>query len=364
MRRFIVLALTLLIGSCIDRIEIALPDAKTSQLVVDGVVTDEPGSYTVKLSFSSSIDGFLQFNRPFTARRVIIFDNEGNVEELKPIETGTYQTMPDGIRGVVGRAYSLRIETADGNVYESIPDRMNPVGKIDSIYYEYDIFQPIDSPSEFGLTVYADAKGVPESDNQFRWKFTGIFETNTNPELHRVSCASPCGCLDPRPCAFDIDGCSCCKCWATQHESKPHVSDNQFVRDGIFKKISLEKIPFEYFSFQIKYRIEVKQMSLSRAAFDYWKTIQTQKEGASSLFQPPTGRARTNIFHKNGTHEVQGIFYAAAVSKKQLYLTNKEVLKEWKRVQIPVLWCMAGIMPEDCRLAFPFSTTKKPEDWK
>lgn len=365
MKRLFLLSFLLLIGSCIDRIEIAIPDANTSQLVVDGVITDEPGPYTVKLTFSSSIDGFLQFSRPFTARKVIVFDNEGNREELKPIEIGVYQTKPDGIRGVVGREYSLRIETVDGKVYESAPDKMNPVGKVDSIYYEYNVIQPIDRPAEYGLAIFADAQGVPESDNLFRWKFTGIFETNTNPELHRISCgAAPCGCPDPRPCAFDIGGCSCCQCWATQHELQPHVSDNQFVRGAVFKRITLEKIPLEYFSFQIKYRIEVKQMSLSRTAFDYWKTIQSQKEGASSLFQPSTGKARTNIFQKNGVNEVLGIFYASAVSNKQLYVTNREVLKEWKRVQIPVLWCMVGTMPEDCRLAFPNSSTKRPKDWK
>jgi Domain of unknown function (DUF4249) len=365
MKRFGIFLLLLASGSCIDRIEIAIPDGNVSQLVVDGVITDEPGPYTIKLSFSSRIDGFLQRSRPFTAKRVIIFDNAGNTEELGPIDAGVYQTKQDGIRGVVGREYSLRIETLDGKVYESIPDKMNPVGEVDSIYYEFNVFQPIDRPTEFGLTIFADAKGVPKSDNLFRWKFTGIFETNTNPELHRIPCGpAPCGCPDPRPCTFDIGGCSCCKCWATQHETQPHISDNQFVQGGIFKKISLEKIPLEYFSFQIKYRIEVRQMSLSRTAFDYWKTIQNQKEGAASLFQPPTGRARTNIFQKNGTNEVQGIFYASAVNKKQLYLTNKEIVKEWKRLEIPVLWCMVGIMPEDCRIAFPNSTTERPEDWK
>lgn len=39
-------------------------------------------------------------------------------------------------------------------------------------------------------------------------------------------------------------------------------------------------------------------MSLSRQAFDYWRIIQAQKEGATSLFQPPTGKTVTTIFEK------------------------------------------------------------------
>jgi Domain of unknown function (DUF4249) len=364
----------LLFNACIDRVNIRIPNASTSQLVVDGLITDEPGPYTVKLSLSSKIESFLEFStRPVSLAKVTIFDNEGNSELLDEINDGDgiYQTKPGGIRGVVGREYALRIETYEGEVYESIPDKMNPVGKVDSLYYTLESFQPLDAPTEYGFRVYVDAQGVPDSDNLYRWKFTGTYVINTNPEFHTVGRCMP----DPRPCSGfvlnsigvlqTISNCSCCTCWVNQFEDKPYVSDNQFISGGRFKNIAVAYVPIDYWTFLLKYRFEVKQMSLSRMAFDYWKTIQSQKEGGSSLFQPPTGKIRTNIFEKNGAKEVQGIFYASAVKLKQKYLTSENVDKLFLHIRNRNT-CGPDVknVNESCLLAFKYSSTKPPADWQ
>jgi len=379
MRKLIALVVGLLLfNSCIDRINIRVPNASNSQLVVDGLITDEPGPYTVKLSMSSKIESFLEFStRPVSLAKVTIFDNEGNAELLDEINDGDgiYQTKPDGIRGVVGREYFIRIETYEGEVYESIPDRMNPVGEIDNLYYTLEAFQPLDAPTEYGFRVYVDAQGVPDSDNLFRWKFIGTYEINTNPELHTIVCRQGLCCPDPRPCSGfilnsigviqTISNCTCCTCWVNQFEDKPYVSDNLFISDGKFKNIAVAYVPVDYWTFLIKYRFEVKQMSLSRMAFDYWKTIQSQKEGGSSLFQPPTGKIRTNIFEKNGANEVQGIFYASAVKLKQKYLTSESVDKLFLPIRNRNT-CDKNpqFVIESCLLAFKHSSNKPPADWQ
>ena len=56
----IIVMVSILLNSCVDRISISIPDADASQLVVDGLITDEPGPYTVKLTLSSRVEGFLE----------------------------------------------------------------------------------------------------------------------------------------------------------------------------------------------------------------------------------------------------------------------------------------------------------------
>jgi Domain of unknown function (DUF4249) len=252
----------------------------------------------------------------------------------------------------------VRIETVDGKIYESVPDKMNPVGRLDSVYYQRETFQPLDEPTRYGFRVYANGRGVPNGDNLFRWKYTGTYQISTFPLRHKES---NCG-SNPRACGNNI--CTCCDCWVNQYAEQPYISDNQFVSNGVFKNLEVAYVPIEHITFQVKYRMEVKQMSLSRTAFDYWRIIQSQKERGSSLFQPPTGKTRTNIFEKNGSAEAQGIFYASSVSIKQTYLTNEEI--EDLLLKIPVVsYCAPpGEIQEDCRLAFPHSTTTRPLDWK
>lgn len=370
-RRLLILCFgLLLIGSCIDRIEIKIPDSYSSQLVVDGLITDEPGPYTVRLTKSVRVEKFLKLSQEsITHAKVIISDSEGNSEVLAEKSPGIYQTKINGIQGVVGREYSIRIETEEGKIYESEPDRMNAVGEVDSLYYQFESYLPLNDQERYGFRFYADSES-PEGENTFlRLKFTQTFEIDAYPELHIIGMCVP----DPRPCSGRIftefglktvSECTCCKCWVTVDEKQPHVTDNQFVINGKAKKIEVGFVPLEYFPFQLgKYRVEVKQMSLSRKAFDYWRIIQSQKEGVASLFQPPTGRIRTNVYSKNGSEEVQGLFYASAVKKKQRYLTfNDFSFTLFSR--IPNWGCEKGRIAEDCRLAFPFSSATKPADWK
>lgn len=366
----------LLIESCIDRIDITIPKSTTSQLVVEGVITDEPGPYTVKLSLASPVAGSLKFRKLITAKRVTLFDNAGNAEVLEEGETGTFETRPNGIQGVVGREYFIRIETQDGKVYESVPDRMNPVGTVDSLYYEFESFEPLNEQTQYGFRFFADGSGLPDGDNLVRWKFTSVFELDTDPKLRLVACpgGAPCSCQEPPPCSGWIVGtfglvqvgdCTCCKCWITRQESKPHVGDDQFTAQRKAKKVEVGYIALDYFPFlKGKNRAEVKQMSLSRTAYDYWKIIQSQKEGAASLFQPPTGKTITTIFEKNGSATALGIFYASAVKKKQIYLTHADVPVKFSR--IPWWDCEQGTgrIPQSCLLTYPFASTQPPADWQ
>jgi Domain of unknown function (DUF4249) len=355
------LMVVMFLFGCVDRIDITVPTTELP-VVVDGLITDEPGPYTVQITRASTLDGFLKFRKFVSAKSVTLFDNVGNSELLTEIETGIYQTKVNGIRGVVGREYALKIEMRDGKVYESIPDKMNPAGEVDKVYYELETFQPLGSPTQNGFRIYADAKSVASGDNLFRWKFEGIFEIDTYPELHTVGGdGNPCV-PAPRQCIDAIDGsCTCCRCWVHVPEKLPRVSDNQFVSDGIFKKIEVGYVPIEYFPFLIKYRLEVKQMSLSRAAFEYWKIVQSQKEGTSSLFQPPSGKLRSNLFERNGNSEVQGIFYAASIKKKHIYIRNSDLPI---KIEVDTWNCEVGRIAEDCTLAYPRSTGEKPIDWQ
>jgi Domain of unknown function (DUF4249) len=365
MRRSVILILALFFcDSCIDRIDIEIPN-ESFPLVVEGLITNEVGPYTVQLTKASKLNEDLNFRKFLSAKSVAIYDDANNAELLEEVETGVYQTKENGIRGQIGRSYFIRIEMFDGKVYESIPDKLNPVGEIDRVYYEHETRQPFDAPTQYGLSVYADGKGLPGGENYFRWKFEGTYIFKTYPELATIfQETNPC-IPNPLPCRNDgPDGsCTCCTCWQTEFdiEGKPIVSDNRILVDGIFKRIELGYVPLDYLKFQIKYRIKVKQMSLSRAAFDYWRIIQSQKEGAGSLFQPPAGKPKTNIFEKNGSAEALGIFYASGVKSNFIYVTNAAITEQWRKLEIPRYGCEKGRIADDCRF---FGTNIKPIDWE
>lgn len=378
MNRFLLLFFGLaLLSSCIDRIEITIPKSNTGQFVVDGLITDEPGPYTVKLSLAENVNGFLNFAKPTSAKKITLFDNVGNTEVMVEVENGKYETKPNGIRGVIGREYAIRIEMQDGKIYESLPDKLNPVGTLDSLYYEFVSTQPLDGQTQYGFRFFIDSQGLGKGEDLVRWRFRSIFELDSEPNLRLVPCrgGAPCACPAPAECSgyvvfqgdvVEVGPCSCCTCWVTRPETKPNIGDYQFFANQQGRRIEVGYIPLEYFPFKKgKNRAEVWQMSLSQQAYDYWRTVQIQKEGAASLFQFPAGKLNTTIFEKTGTGgSALGIFSASAVKKKQLYLKKDDVKIVFS--VIPDWDCQigTGIIPESCLKAYPYSSNERPADWQ
>lgn len=389
MKRLIFFMAWILIDGCVDRINFDIPSQYTGDIVVDGLITDQPGPYSVKLSTAIKSDDTRPRGIPIYAKTVTIFDNVGNSEELEPRGEGTYETKPNGIQGIIGREYHVRVEMLDGKIFESQPDLMNPVGAVDSIYYDFEAYQPDGAPTAYRYRIYIDAHNTPDGGNFFRWKFNGTYVVETKPQFTH-SLTPPCV-WTPTACSgyawvngelkegYAINPktgkpeyviglkCTCCRCWVTAPEAKPRVSNTQISSAGTFAKVEMGTIPVNFYTFFEKYRVEILQMSLTQTAYTYWKSIASQKEAVGSLFQPITGKISTNLFELNNAQGVQGIFYAAAITKKQIYLDRNTHPAE---IHVPQDYCngvlRSGAVGLDCRIAFPGSesTTQRPADWQ
>jgi hypothetical protein len=376
-KSWVLICVFLIHDSCIDKLSITAPNTSL-QLVVDGAITNAPGPYTVRLSWTRKLEDYLSPKLSVAAKAVTIFDNEGNFETLTEVSDGTFETSKTGIRGVIGKEYFVRIELNNGKVYESTPERINPAGTVDSLYYEFQTKVAESGISSYQFRFFMNSQGEKNGENYFLWKMTGTYRVVTSPKLYFVRGLGPA----PRPCSgfvFDVKAnelvyvspCECCQCWVDLVGEKPNVSDNYIVADQKFNKVDMGVIPVEFWPFWDKVLIKVEQLSLSQAAFSYWKTIQDQKEGALSLFQPSIGKAFSNISLKNGNEEVQGFFYAAGVSTKKLFISVRDIPLGPAAIPPP-----PGLGPgrqdtinpyivrESCLLAFKHSTTQQPIDWK
>ncbi|MCB0487373.1 MAG: DUF4249 domain-containing protein [Cyclobacteriaceae bacterium] len=375
----------LLVAACVDRLAIDGVAQEEGTLVVDGLITDAPGPYQVRLFRASVSDAILNNAKPVFAKEVLIFDDLGNTEVLSYKEDGLYETAPDGIRGRPGRKYGVRIKLLDGTDYESQLDEMNPVGSIDSLYYEWEAYKPLKGPPEYGFRIFSNTRGNNPGAH-LRWRFSGTYVLETFPQFRRLNDAN-CGSTppppDPPPCSgwvynLAVPGnrfaggsleyvgeCTCCICWVTQQEKKPTLSEDVVVTDGTFANIEVGYVSFDQWTFgKKKYMVKVEQMSLSPAAYDFWQVFKDQKEGSSSLFQPAFGRTTTNLYSTNSNNTVMGIFYAAAIRTKVMFLTADDA-----KVVVPpydiepkencVLW-------SDCErlAAFPNGLAYPPPEWE
>lgn len=355
--------------ACVERIDFKVPPAKY-QMVVEGMITDSTGPYTVTLSEAMNVDTDTIVRVPITRATLTLYDDQGNSESLTETSPGTYVTH-GLIQGKVGRAYHIRIETLAGNIFESEPDLLFPVGELEAIRFEYEKRTVVETFGEVAadvFNIYVDASAGTEKENYVRWKFTGIYKVITEPKEHNTWNPPYLPYRNPFPCSgyiltggapggllVQVGDCECCTCWAKHFETKPQLSDMQLISGSQFRNVKVGEVPINSTTFHEKYMVEVDQMSLSRQAFEFFKLMRAQKEGSSSLFQPPSGEIRGNIRAVNNTDPVIGLFYATALQRKSIFI---------QKTDVPYLLTPIEFITYPCYDYFENASTTKPAGWE
>jgi len=372
----ILFSLILLVTACVDRINIDIGSPPIFPIVIDGSITNTPGPYTVRVSKAFDIESKLSIKTPIKVRTMVLSDSKGNAEVLSEVRDGEYQTDPNGMQGVIGRAYRLHIELLDGRIYESVPDTLVDPGQVDSLYYTFTTTKDTNGAVQHGFDVLFDASATTENDVNFMWKFTGTFKADTHPELRdimRGGCEmynGKCNWLPPcsgllnvanpaYPPNFErVKPCECCTCWYNIFNQEPILSDNQFHQFGRFHSIKAYSVPLDEWIFMYKIYVEVDQLSLTKKSFAFWSAVKDQKLAVGSLFQPVTGKIKGNIVQVSGNPgEVEGLFYAASISSKSFFITRDDVPSGVPIPDVDLPWT------DSCLGLFPNASTTKPSFW-
>ncbi len=162
---FIFCAVTLY--ACQKVINIDLKDVD-KKYVIEGIVNDGPGPYTVKISQTKNFSDDNNF-ATISGAQVIISDNTGVTDTLRETSNGSYTTSR--ITGVQGRTYNLLVNIGGSSF--SASSTMPAKVMLDSIY--------ITTIDFFGNTVkslipaFTDPKNVKNNYHFEQWK-NGILD--------------------------------------------------------------------------------------------------------------------------------------------------------------------------------------------
>jgi hypothetical protein len=362
----------ILCDACIQPLSIDL-ESQGENIVIDGMITDQPGPYMVKIFKTKPLDGQLDNPNWVTKASVILFDDNGNEEVLMEISDGNYQTKPSGTKGVIGRSYHIKITTFDQKIYESVPEKLLPVGEIKSIYFDFNLSEdPVKSDylkTTNGFNVFVDAELLNDQNDLIRWRVTGLYEVKTYPEKRMAYQASKGGDVvkipDPPGCSgwsysrgALVQGnnpCTCCNCWITEYAGTAILSDKKFIKNEQIQKASVLFIPASRRLFHTKYLVEVEQLSVSERTYQFWNLVRQQVRNGSDLFQVPPPKTAGNIkVVSQGAIPALGLFSASSVKKKSIYIYRND---------IPYYLPPIDTIAESCRELSKYSSNVKPLFW-
>jgi hypothetical protein len=360
----------LIVSACIDPLKVN-NSSFVASIVVDGMITDQPGPYTVKLLKTLPIDDPLDSNPTVTGAIVTITDDGGGSEVLKEINPGVYETS--STKGTVGKTYMLTIVTNENQSYQSSPETLLPVGDFKDLTYEFvepeEPTTPIPLDTKNGFNIFADATLVPEQQGLVRFRWTGTFEVLTYPSLKTTIVTSKGGeqltVPDPPACSgYTVSRtgqlqqkgeCSCCSCWITQYNEDPLLGDQKFIADNNLPNFKIDFVAANRRYLYDKYYLSVDMMSTSRPVYDFWEKVAEQRLQGGDLFQTPPGLTGGNMTAITpGAIPIIGVFAAASLRTKTITVYPSE---------LP--YVMEGIdtIADACNTVYNNSVTTKPAFW-
>ncbi|MGA0558128.1 DUF4249 domain-containing protein [Larkinella sp. VNQ87] len=347
----LVLILTMLLCQCITPIN---PDTRTlpRSLVVDGLVTDQPGRNRISLSVTADYTA-TSLTYVIERAEVLVTDNTG--QRIPFLETSPGYYQPDtNWRGIPGRSYTLNIRLSDGREYTSQPELLQPVPPIDSLFVEY-TEKPIPNTNAFdkGFDVYLDLKDPATPDNFYRWSWV---------HYERLAYCGTVKIPECPNCQNYVEySLSCCgQCWdIVRYQNQINIASDQFINGNLLSRRPILRAPFSSY---LPYYVEIEQQSLTKEAYQYLIALNDLIQNTGGLFDAAPVTLIGNMSRIGHPNElVLGYFGASAMVVRPLIIDRQTA------PSFPTLVISPPPLPPpgactSC-VESPFRTQKKPRWW-
>jgi hypothetical protein len=346
---FLLFLILQVFNSCIDKVDLK-DSATTPKLIVDGIITDQPGPYSVKLSYSVPYSSD-SLTRPVEKAQVTILEVGGKSANLTEIEPGFYRTDTLAIRGVVGKSYFVRIRTADGKTYESKPEQILPPLPIDTFYTRFVGIQNVlnDQETDF-FEIFIRAKDPAAQRNYYRWKWihyekltfcrNRLTQNGAGRFLIRNRCCTDCWRIEP---------CSDCI-----NIADDELSDGKFIDKRIGTAPYTSTDPF--------YML-LEQYAITYEYHRFWQNASSQIFNTGGIFDSPPIQVQGNVANINDANEqVAGYFAAAGLTVRPVYIDRSNT---GKLPPDPNPFDVTEIIESACfECAGLYRTRTKPPAWR
>jgi len=324
-----ILFICILLAGCLDPYDPEIEDNQVS-LVVEALITDQPGLQVIYLSRSSPIND--RGTHAETDAYVSVSDDQGRSTEFIEKDPGAYYAWMTAAELGTGITYRLNIVTSDGEVYESEPEMFpSPSPAIDSIYWEYETAGTSDrNESVNGIRFRLDLEAEADQGRNFRWELVETWEYYAaNPIDYFYD-----GILHEWPDSFSYH-----TCWNTVKIDQIYAATTRNAESNTIRGFPLNYVSEQSSRLQSRYSLQVLQYSLNDEAYDFWKRIEVQNQETGGIYERQPEYINGNLYNMNNLEEyVLGFFNLCPVSEKRIFVDSVAQL------QYPPLDCNLEII--------------------
>jgi len=308
-----ILFICTLLAGCVDTYYPEIEDLQKS-LVVEALITDQPGWQVIYLSRSSPVNEIGIHNE--TDAYVSVYDDLGRSTEFIEQAPGAYYAWMTAGEIDTGITYWLNVVTSNGEVYESEPEMFpSPSPAIDSVYWEFETKGTSDRTESLnGIRFYLDLDAKADQGRNYRWELVETWEYYAaNPIDYYYD-----GILHEWP-----DSSSYHTCWYTGKIDQIYTANTRNAESNTIKGFPLNYVSEETSRLSARYSLQVLQYSLNDEAYDYWKRIEEQNQESGGIYERQPDYVSGNMQNMNNQDEyVLGFFNLCPVSEKRIFLDS------------------------------------------
>jgi len=272
-------------------------------LVVQGLITDQPETYTIKLSKSLPF-GEKTVVIPVEGCSVQISDDQGHNYSLNESSPGIYITDSTIFKGETGRTYTLDIFESNGNGfihYKSYPAVMRPVPPVDSIYYEKTIIKEKTASSRGinGCRIYLDTHDPEDSCKFYRWDFSETWKLRL---------------------LFPVPNMTC---WISDNSDTINIKSTAAFGEARIIRHQVNYISNISDRLKTEYSILLNQYSMNEDEYNYWEKVQNLTSQVGGLSDIVPSSIPSNIYRIDDPGEpILGYFSVSAKSSKRIFIKD------------------------------------------
>ncbi len=305
-------------------------------LVVRALLTNQDEPQKVVLQNTTGFGQELQ-QQPVRFAFVYVENQDGEKFTFSEQEPGVY--VNEEIQAEENQQYTLRIELRSGHVYQSLPQELNPVSPLESVYGFYDskltdipdnMGEPIPTYME-GVEVFTDLNTDDQFSNLIRFQpeilyqyrerihfelctlfvphdhdYCTIYSADDPPILH---------CRTKRPLKGDVN--------LVDPEFESVVGDLYQHSLGFVPK-EKKHIPLS-FNGSIDARILLtNKLGLTDEAYSFYRAMKEQLAADNALFDPVATQLEGNITCITEPGKIVLGLFEVSGSEKQSFVLNKE----------------------------------------
>lgn len=348
-----------MLPSCLDVIQIEIPEGERNRLAIQGKLVVGSPSY-VEVKISKLFDFTVIGKRPVSVESVSLVDEDQNTIDLRARESGNYTLVIPAdhptFKVELEKYYWIHVITRDNRVFESEMEKGTPVPRIDSLNYRIIAAEVLDGRDELRdqKTVQYNLStplSVAESEVRpnLRWEATRTFKVLDSPYQIWIEQKT---------------------CYVTQDLDVPTLrtlSSSNLSTDYLANHSIYEGLITLHYGEGLY--LTAIQESLSENAYTYFRQTTENVNRTGSMLESPPGTIITNIRNVNDTSDrAFGFFYVTEQDTARVYVSPQAVdnprfyCPPIRGIQERISGECAELICCDCA-SVENSTTKVPDFW-